>query len=48
MNVGTIDNSLHTKPPITIPYDSAASDSIANTIGKISVGSFVITQNGSV
>lgn len=47
MNIGTLDNSLHSQPGIVIPYDTPSGDTISNALSTISIGNSVLTTQGS-
>lgn len=47
MNIGAVDNSLHTQSGIVVPYDTPSGDTVSNSLTTISFGSNVLTTQGS-
>lgn len=48
MNIGTVDNSLHTQPGVTVNYDGPGTDSVSHSLNSITLGQFPIAAAGSL
>lgn len=48
MHIGNTNSSLHTQPPIFVPYDDPSGDDhIANSLSTIAFGDIILINNGS-
>lgn len=46
LNIGSVDNSLHTQPGVTVNYDGPDTDSVGKSLNSITLGKFPIAASG--